>query len=62
MSSTNIDDAKKECSNNPSCYMFYKNYNLNTPFSSCESTARIIDGLSWINEFLYIPRGKQTYM
>jgi len=52
---TNLNDAKKECSNSPSCGMFYDTEDSqgNGIFASCPHTASIES--SWVGSILYQP-------
>ena len=51
MSSTNPNDAKKECTNNRSCHMFYDWGRRGRVFYSCDSTTLLKD--SEIGSILY---------
>ena len=41
MSATKFSDAKKECSNNPKCHMFFDDVGTGTKFYACENTSSI---------------------
>ena len=43
MSSTNVNDAKKECTANPKCHMFIDYLGDGRSFGACENTALIKD-------------------
>ena len=60
MKSTNAIDAKRECSNSPSCYMFYQHGNDETTFRSCENTAEI--HVSSIGSILYQKKGNKIFI
>ena len=59
MSSTNANDAKRECSKNPGCHMFYRSGKDRQKFLACEISARI-----WSSSFgaiLFQLPGNETY-
>ena len=58
MSSTNINDAKKECISDPSCDMFYDRKGAGSNFRACENTASIRN--STIGAILYHFSGNIT--
>ena len=39
MTSTNVNDAKKECTNNPSCHMFYKGCEEGAGYYACRDSS-----------------------
>ena len=41
MSSTNLNDAKKECTTNPRCHMFYDWGGTGRDFYSCDNTTLV---------------------
>ena len=51
MSSTNVDDAKKECGSIPSCFMFFDNEGNGKVFRGCTNTASMES--STIGSILY---------
>ena len=59
MSSTNLDDAKKECIIHPSCDMFYDRKGAGSSFRACENTASIRN--STIGAILYHLSGNITH-
>ena len=60
MSSTNVNDAKKECSKDHSrCYMFYDDEGAGERFLACRSTATI--SATSVGSILYKPAGNITF-
>ena len=60
MSSTNVNDAKKECSKDHSrCYMFYDDEGAGERFLACRSTAAI--SATSFGSILYKPAGNTTF-
>ena len=57
MKSSNVVDAMQECSNSPSCYMFYQWGWNGTFFTSCKNTAKIM--MSPGGSVLYQPKGSK---
>ena len=55
MKSKNAIDAMQECTNSPSCYMFFQKQNGGEIFRSCRNTARIKE--SSMSSVLYQPKG-----
>ena len=59
MKSQNLNDAKKECLDNPSCDMFYDQKGAGTDFGACGVTASIRS--SSIGSILYTKRGNKSF-
>ena len=60
MSSTNINDAKKECATNPTCFVFYDSKGAGEKFYACDNTTTIKD--STVGSILYqVPLGNKIY-
>ena len=55
MSSTNVNDAKKECLKDSQCYMFYDDKEAGGRFLACRSTATI--SADSFGSILYKPAG-----
>ena len=51
MNSTNVNDAKKECTTNPSCHVFYDSKGAGGKFHTCDNTTSIKD--STVGSILY---------
>ena len=60
MRSTNVNDAKKECSGSLRCHMFYDFKGHGNTFKSCEYAASIGISISG-GSILYEEIGKETY-
>ena len=61
MSSTNLNDAKKECTTNPSCHVFYDSKGAGGKFYACDNTTTIKN--STVGSILYqVPLGNKMYM
>ena len=58
MSSQNVNDAKKECSETSGCHMFY-GLPAGSWFGACEATASIKDASA--GSVLYRKEGSKTY-
>ena len=57
MTATTLSDAKKECSDDPNCHMFYDRYGLGNTFKSCSETSNIEKSSS--NSILYQYQGNK---
>lgn len=61
MSSTNINDAKKECTTNTICHVFYDSKGAGGKFYACDNTTSIKN--STVGSILYqVPLGNIIYM
>ena len=58
LTSSNANDAKNECSNDPSCHMFYQYGGALQQFYACENKALI--RASSFGSILYQPEGNKT--